>query len=284
MTGYEIVTIVSAASDAENEDRGGAAGAYAWVIDGATDVIEAPLTPGVTDASWVAATLDRLLGEVARAAQPPFGSLAGAPGWLSERLAEEFGRVVRRVPEGRHEHPSASGVIVRIEGPRLHYVGVGDCTLLAETRDGFRRLVTHERDAGDPWVAQAVAAFHAGRQETTPQEARAHLWPRIRAGRAMMNQPDGYGVLSVTPTPARFVTAGSIEPAAGGHVLLASDGLMRLADVYRRYTAEELLAASRRDLDAVVAELRAIERDDAGCRRFPRAKASDDATGVLLRF
>lgn len=44
-----------------------AVGPYAWVIDGTTDVLEAPLTPGVPDASWVAATLHRLLGEAARA-------------------------------------------------------------------------------------------------------------------------------------------------------------------------------------------------------------------------
>lgn len=192
--------------------------------------------------------------------------------------------MARRAPAGHHEHPSASGLIVRVGSARLHYVGVGDCTLLAETRHGFRRLVTDERDAGAPWVAQAVAAFHAGSMQATVAEARAHLWPRLRAARAKMNEPDGYGVLSITPTPARFVTSGSFEPAAGGHVLLASDGLMRLADVYRRHTAEELLAAARGGLDALVAELRGIEHGDAGCRRFPRVKASDDATGVLLRF
>ncbi len=284
MTSHDIVAITSVASDTENEDRGGAAGAYAWVIDGATDVLESPLTPGVTDASWAAATLDRLLGEAARAPRPPFESLDAAPGWLSECLAAELGRVARRAPAGRHEHPSASGLIVRVESSRLHYVGVGDCTLLAETRQGFRRLVTDERDAGDPWVAQAVAAFHAGSKRATAAEARAYLWPRLRAARAMMNEPDGYGVLSITAPSAQFITSGSFEPADGGHVLLASDGLMRLADVYRRYTAEELLAAARGGLDALVAELRAIEHDDAGCRRFPRAKASDDATGVLLRF
>lgn len=283
MTSHDIVAIMSAASDSENEDRGGAVGAYAWVIDGATDVLESPLTPGVTDASWVAATLDRLLGEAARAPRPPFESLAAAPSWLSERLAAEFDRVARRAPAGRHEHPSASGVIVRVEDQSLHYVGVGDCTLLAETRQGFRRLVTHERDAGDPWVAQAVVAFHAGREQATEEEARADLWPRLLAARAKMNEPDGYGVLSITPTPAPFVISGSIEP--GGLVLLASDGLMRLTDVYRHCTSEELLAAvAAEGLNTVLAELRAIERADAGCRRYPRAKARDDATGVLLRF
>ncbi len=52
----------------------------------------------------MAATLDRLLGEAARAPRPPFESLAAAPSWLSERLAAEFDRVaamIARTQESR---------------------------------------------------------------------------------------------------------------------------------------------------------------------------------------
>lgn len=61
--------------------------------------------------------------------------------------------------------------------------------------------------------------------------------PSIKAGRAAMNQPDGYGVFSITPTPPHFARNGQIVMLAGGHILLASDGLMRLVDVFRLYTA-----------------------------------------------
>jgi hypothetical protein len=44
-----------------------------------------------------------------------------------------------------------------------------------------------------------------------------------------MNEPGGYGVFSITPTPRHFVRAGQIAMAADGHALLASDGLMRLS-------------------------------------------------------
>ena len=61
------------------------------------------------------------------------------------------------------------------------------------------------------------------------------------AGRAAMNEPDGYGVFSITPTPRHF----EIDMPAGGHALLASDGLMRLVDVFKLYTALDLLSAVR---------------------------------------
>ena len=40
---------------------------------------------------------------------------------------------------------------------------------------------------------------------------------------------------------------------------------------------------SGRGLADLASELRAIEREDAACRRFPRFKRSDDATALWLR-
>ena len=74
--------------------------------------------------------------------------------------------------------------------------------------------------------------------------AHAHLWPKLGAARWAMNQSDGYGVFSLTPTPLSFIKRGTQQVTPEGHALLASDGLMRLVDVFRLYTAEELLGAA----------------------------------------
>ncbi len=151
----EIATV--AASDV-NEDRAGAVGSLAWVIDGATDVIDAPLTTAATDASWIAETLDQLIRCVALA--PPT-DLAELPAILTERLQAEFRRSSIRQPIGRHEHPSAAGLIVRTEGLELGYLSIGDCTLLAQTSAGVVRLGTNEVEAGDRWVAEALRDYRA---------------------------------------------------------------------------------------------------------------------------
>ena len=105
------------------------------------------------------------------------------------------------------------------------------------------------------------------------------------AGRAAMNEPDGYGVFSITPTPWHFVRAGQIDMPTGGHALLASDGLMRLVDVFKLYTALDLLAAVRNGgLTPLMRLLRMVECDDVHGHRYPRAKVNDDATGLLLHW
>lgn len=99
-----------------------------------------------------------------------------------------------------------------------------------------------------------------------------------------MNMPEGYGVFSITPTPAHFIHAGTHALEPGAHVLLASDGLMRLVDVFQRYSAAELFdAITQRGVAELVAEVRAMEMEDADCIAFPRAKRHDDASGVLIR-
>jgi hypothetical protein len=276
------IDIATLAANKVNEDRAGVAGGLAWVIDGATDVIEAPLTTAATDASWIAETLDTLLRELA-AALPP--DLADVPAILTRGLQSSFRQAARRQPIGRHEHPSAAGLIVRTNGTHLDYVAVGDCSLIVMTKAGVLRIGVSEKDAGDLWVADALRAFRARYPEAAADAALAHLWPKLGAARWAMNQRDGYGVFSLTPTPALFAKGGSQQIAAGGHALLASDGLMRLVDVFRRYSAEEFLFAGvDRGLSSLAAEVRALEEADPDCVHFPRAKRYDDATGVLLSF
>ncbi len=193
------IDIATLAGNDCNEDRAGAAGALAWVIDGATDVVEAPLTQAATDASWFAETLDLALKELA---PTPPADLAELPAVLAEHARVEFELATLREPAGRHEHPSASGVIVRVEGDRLSFVSIGDCTLLVKTQEGVARIGVDEQNAGDPWVADAIRAFRSQRPDAPADAARADLWPKLRAGRAAMNTPRGYGVFSITPTPS----------------------------------------------------------------------------------
>lgn len=284
----EVLDAASRASGTLNEDRGRASGSLAWVIDGATDVVDEPLTSGGSDAAWFAAFLD---GELARLAGEPPAELVTLPALLAERAAAAFAAAAQRPPRERAEHPSASGIIARAGTIGLDYLAIGDCTLLAETPHGVVRIGTTEEDSGDKWLAAAIAVFHEHQRATevepaaSAEAARAHVWPRIRAVRNFMNRPEGYGVFSITPTPPEFVTLGQVAIADGACALLASDGLMRLVDIFGALDTAGLLAAAKsRGLAALLDEVRALETADAACRRFPRAKVSDDATGILIRL
>ena len=279
---FVIADCQTSASGRVNEDRAGAAHDLAWVIDGATDVVERPLSGAATDADWIAGRLDAAL--TALSATPPL-DLSHLPDLTAARLAAEFAGEARRPPIDKTEHPSASAIVVQACGIGIDYVSVGDCTLLAGSLSGFVRAGVDDAAAGDPHLAEALAALHAEHGGLEAETARARIWPSIKAGRAAMNEPDGYGVFSITPTPRHFVRAGQIAMPAGGYALLASDGLMRLADVFGLYTAPSLLAAARDEgLTPLIRQLRMVECDDIHGHRYPRAKINDDATGLLLHW
>jgi hypothetical protein len=277
-----IIEALSVPSGAVNEDCAGNEAALAWVIDGATDVIEEPLVGTASDAAWFALALDAAL---CRHAHNPPADLARLPALLAPELADEFDRDARRKPKQRYEHPSAAALIVR-EGDRgLDYVSVGDCTLLLETPSGLVRIGTEAGDAGDTCIADAIRRFQERNAMPTAESARSYIWPKIRAGRAQMNEANGYGVWSITPPPALYVRTGTVQLASGGTALLATDGLFRLVDVFARYSEQAMLQlALSSGLGVLIEELRRLEAADHDNIRYPRAKTYDDATGLLLRL
>jgi len=278
----ETVDIRTIASGAENEDRAGVAPPLAWVIDGATDVVPEPLTHAASDASWFAAAMHAVLSGLDAEAH---ASLAELPAVVADRLAPEFAASARRPPAGRADHPSASAVIIRArEHGHIEFVSVGDCTLLAHDGKRLMKIGVAEEDAGDRWVADALTGRSQNATAAPVPLSRDDLWPRLRAVRAHMNTPGGYGVFSITAPPPTMVRHGTLEVAPGSRILLASDGLMRLVDIFRAYDTERLFTAAwTNGLAPLFDELRALERADADCTRYPRAKTSDDTTALLLR-
>lgn len=293
---FTVVDSMSLPSGSVNEDRVGAWGDRAWVIDGATDVVDAPLTRAATDASWFADEIHELLYDPQL---EMIGDLGELPTSLAIMIARRFRHARTRPPVERFEHPSASGVVIRVDGRRLDYVSVGDCTLIvaqggegrsegrgegrSEGRGATMRLAADPGDAGDKALARAIAAFQAGQAAPTAEAARRHVWPEIKARRNRLNTPGGYGVWSISPPPPEFVRTGQIDLARGARVLLASDGLMRLVDVYGVLDIAGLMAAAERDgLASLGRELRRIEAADSHNIAYPRAKSLDDASGLLL--
>lgn len=276
----EVVECLSVSGGAVNEDRVGWAGDLAWVIDGATDVLPEALTPGGSDAAWFAAAMDAELRDVAH---DPALSLSDLPELIAQRLSIAFAAVARRPPRDRSEHPSAAAIITRFaRSGQIEFVSLGDCMLIAETPDGLARIGIDDADAGDAWVAKALSGTLNERQPEKPL-TRDELWPRLQAQRARMNI--AYGIFSLTAPAATMIRHGTIACTPGSRVLLATDGLTRLVDVFRTMSAESLFAAAwDRGLAALIADVRGLEQSDATCTAYPRAKTSDDSTGLLLQL
>ncbi len=288
-----LIDRISIAASGVNEDRATATDTYAWVIDGATDIVGEPLTRAATDADWIAGTLDAALHVFAAMPACPFADL---PQLLTAAVSDAFAAEARRQPTGRKDHPSAAGLIVKYEAGVLSYIAIADCTMIVAqpSDEEVRRLGVSDEDAGDRKLKDAVHAHqHNGQQQdpdinlsrTDPATLLERMRPALQAVRARMNRNDGYGVFSITPTPEIFIRTGFMSLDPGTHVLLATDGFMRLVDVFSRYDAKGLIDATRSlGLIALLGELRAIEHDDIAGDTHPRVKVSDDASALLLEI
>ena len=275
--------IISLASSSLNEDRAGQAGALAWVIDGATDVLENRILPGHSDSAWFAGELDKCFY---RASEQPDALLHEIAAQATNEIQSRFEATALRPVKYGHEHPSAAAILMHVEGNKLSYFSLGDCSLLClpgreSTWDVVfgkdRRTADEEnRDAAAKLTEEKHSSSH-------PHGIRDELMPMLRASRDALNKDEGYGIFSITHAPEHFIKSGEIEIESGDQFLLASDGLMRLVDVFEVYTLEAFgEKVLSHGIPVLMQELRSIENGDAECFNFPRAKARDDATGLIV--
>jgi hypothetical protein len=102
---------------------------------------------------------------------------------------------------------------------------------------------------------------------------------QILENRSKLNHPDGYWVVNPRRSWAGREMRFEATIAAGESIVLATDGFMRLVDVFAAYSEASLharLAAG--EGEDLIRELREREREDAWARRYPRVKIHDDAT------
>jgi len=99
----------------------------------------------------------------------------------------------------------------------------------------------------------------------------------------LRNRPGGFWVASTNPAAARQALTGSIPLADVTAVTLLSDGATRLADRFGLLDWTDVLTVLRKDgPDELLCRTRKAEAGDPHGRRWPRGKASDDATVLYL--
>jgi hypothetical protein len=277
---FDLIDSVSEAGKSVNEDRATASARAAWILDGATGLSPRRLFPGPSDPAWFAATADALLARLISESD------AGMP--LLRRLVAELheacaATALAPLAETEIELPSASLAVAQLVGGEIDLLMLGDCKLLLRGQDG--RVEAFDQSSVAPFDARLVEALRAMRAggETALSEITPWLTPLIRENRLLKNRPGGYGVLTADAACLAFAETARRSAAAATHLLLATDGFYRLVDTYHMLTAGELIqAALERGLAPLHAELRRLEESDPECLAFPRLKARDDATAMLI--
>lgn len=261
-----------------NEDSHVATEGMAAVFDGATGLGER-LMPGPSDAQWIA-------NFAARRLKAHSESGGGNPrAWLSATAADtakSFAALRYRPPTEQYELPFASLMVMALAGDRLQALWMGDCAALVRAPSGAVHLLGEtverrrfERDRAES-LATAIGAAPAA------AGVRDVFLPALRKSR---NEVNGTGDWLFAPDPrcADHARESGLLAVAGTLVLLATDGFFALVSDYERYSPETLIAAARsHGLASLGEDLREVEAADPEGRRFPRFKASDDATALLL--
>ena len=274
----------------ENDDAAGrkrtTASVYAWVIDGGTSLAdENYLDAALGDVAWFA---DALSGAIARHARRELSARdlhALATAAVAQDYAALLGDRAGAVP--LYACPIAAVTVIRIAGTgeacRGDLFHLADCPAFTMDRDGkVTRITMGDNVEAENSVRDRVMASQSS-HGFAPAAVMADQKPWLRERREMQ--------LRATPCPISTPAAGasfggwqrSIDLAAVDAVILMSDGFERYVTEYALGDDRDMIVATLRDgADAVLERVRALERSDDACRTFPRLKASDDATCLVL--
>jgi len=290
---FEVVRIASEThlDGDENDDCGASiqtrSSLYAWVIDGATSVADTNHVGAQSgDVAWYANALSQAI-----AANAAHELSAKA---LHARAAAE---VAQAYDAAVHAHPSpvplyaqplAAITIIRITGSgdacRGDLFHLADCPAFTLDRSGrVARITVGDDGAGEAGVVARVVEAQAS-HGFAPKAIMDAQMPWLRERREIQLRKDPLHVSTPVGDVAFAGWESDIDLANTDAVILMSDG-------FERYTTHYALGDDAAMVRAIIANganaalhlIREIERSDPTCRAFPRLKASDDATCVVLR-
>jgi serine/threonine protein phosphatase PrpC len=279
-----LIESISLAGDRkkQNDDIAGTHGAFAWVIDGATDLLDAPIMPAASDAAWIAQALNDHIYRNAAALKADETKLRDVLRGAAAAVANEFAGHGKA--DERWKSPTASVLMASETVDGLIGLDLGDCRCFTFDADGTAQVAGSRGSATDDEQARARDATK--RAGATALLRDPDTMTMLRAVRAKHNLPEhDYWVFGLQPECADHARAWTLPLKRPAHVLLCTDGLSALVDRYRVCDAGGLVrAALDKGLQELGRELRAIETADSGGAAHPRFKKSDDATGLLLRL
>jgi hypothetical protein len=271
-----FVESISLAGDRkkQNDDACGFANGHAWVLDGATDLHDAPLSGSATDASWIAHFANARLHNAQ-------GDLRDIVRETSIDAAEAFTRVSGGRSFEKWQSPISSLLMIEETAHGVHGIDLGDSRIFTLDADGKLHLTGGPNEAVDAEIALAAKQTDGDK----PLLKRTATIEMLRGQRSAINRPGTQWTFGIDPDCAEHARTWSIPLKRPAHLLLMTDGYSALADRYHAYEPADLMrGVLERGLQELGRELRAIETADAGGAQHPRFKASDDATALLMRL
>jgi hypothetical protein len=178
--------------------------------------------------------------------------------------------------------PSAAIAVARIADDGLEMTVLGDCRVLFRDRAGAVDIFADRRiEPFEQRTLEHLDALSRQRPGIDETAIRAELFPMIRENRCAMNRDGGYWIFGLDSAAADHCHQRVIDRADCEAVALASDGFMRLCELFDDHDPSALLTISNdAQLGEHMAALREREAAADSMIRFPRVKRHDDASFI----
>ncbi len=268
-----------------NDDAAGREGNIFWLMDGATQL--APPEHGL-DAAWHTRRLGAEFAALARE-KPDLALMELATTAVTTVGAEFYARSGLDAAAPQNLRPFSTLVLCRLDVARrnLEYLVLCDSTLAVVSPEREETVSDGRLDANN-FLAATNALLRAGK-DFDSAEYKAALHGVYDSSQPLLNNDGALGAWYGVTQDAKSLgqaLQGEIALAAGDNVLLMSDGFTRAVDtlgLYRKY-ADVLAALEEKGPFAVLDDIRAAERADAGGAKHQRSSRYDDATLLWVRI
>jgi serine/threonine protein phosphatase PrpC len=268
---FSVETIMEKGSAELNEDVILQDDNVLGVFDGSTslhsDDLPAGTTGGLLAAQIAADSFRHHLGDLVSRAEDANKKIR------STASSEQF------TGKEKHRLWATSAAVVRIEESSFEFCQIGDCLIMVVRNDGSFTLLTpdtaHDRETLSLWKNSHVPAG------ITIHEL---LADQIRTIRNNMNIC--YGVLNGEPEAVHFLRYGRESLDNVQAVLLFTDGLFLPKEDPHQLDNWPLFVDLYLSggLSAIHEKVRFLERQDPGCRLYPRFKTHDDIAAIAITF
>ncbi|MFI6447291.1 integrase [Kitasatospora sp. NPDC050543] len=200
---------------------------------------------------------------------------------LSDAIVETAALHGGRCDLSHPNTPAAMVVAARRHGNALEYLVLGDALLVLQYRDGPPKVIgDNQRFPGGEELRRQVWSTVPG----TAERAALHMRYAL-AVRAARNTGHGPWIAAASPKAAGHAETGFVPLAQLSAVAALTDGASRYTERFGLGSwADVLKLLAEAGPAELIAQVRAVERSDAGCERWPRGKAFDDASALYARL
>ncbi len=196
---------------------------------------------------------------------------------LADAIVETAALHGGRCDLGHPNTPAATVVAARRHGESLEYLVLGDSLLVLEFTDGPPRVIgDNQRFPDGEELRRQVWSTVPGSAE----RAALHLEYAL-AVRAARNRGDGPWIAAASPRAAGHAETGFVRLDGLRALAALTDGASRYTERFGLGSwADALRLLAEAGPAELIAQVRAVERADDRCERWPRGKAYDDASAV----